>query len=202
MNNPEKDGNNNEEPKFLNKKRRPKFTLEEILTIYCKQNNIEDNEIQEKIKSIYYCNPEQNIFVDYKKDRGDKFPLSTHINKNSIPKDIELNEEVEQEKNKEAKKEENERKEEPKKEEKKKEEEILSECFICGWQFLKEMNLQEKNTHINLCIEGKGEENKKEIISTYKEIENLKGNDNNEEEQNNNNEREANENNEENGENN
>ena len=36
----------------------------------------------------------------------------------------------------------------------------LLKCFICNWEFMKGMSFQEKNTHINLCIEGKGEENK------------------------------------------
>ena len=55
---------------------------------------------------------------------------------------------------------------EPKKDE-------ISNCFLCGWEFLEGMSLQEKNTHMNLCAEGKGEENKKELISTYNAIENL-----------------------------
>ena len=130
------------------------------------------------------------MLIDYQKSRGDKFPLSRHINKNPIPKNINLDEEEEQEqeqeqeKNGEEKKDENERNNKNKKEEEEKEEDALVECFICGWTFLKQMDLQEKNTHINMCLEGKGEENKNEIISTYKEIENLKNRD---EQQNNNN---------------
>ena len=117
------------------------------------------------------------MLIDYQKSRGDKFPLSRHINKNPIPKNINLDEEEEQEqeqeqeKNGEEKKDENERNNKNKKEEEEKEEDALVECFICGWTFLKQMDLQEKNTHINMCLEGKGEENKNEIISTYKEIE-------------------------------
>ena len=42
------------------------------------------------------------------------------------------------------------------------------------------MSIEEKNRHINFCIEGKGEENKKELISTYKELENLRNNENRE----------------------
>ena len=210
MNAPQKDeneGEKNESQQFLKKKRKPKFTLEEILTLYCKQNNIEDNEIQEKIKSIYYFNPEQNMLIDYQKSRGDKFPLSRHINKNPIPNNINLDEEEEdqeqeQEKNGEEKKDENERNNKNKKEEEEREEDTLVECFICGWKFLKQMDLQEKNTHINMCLEGKGEENKKEIISTYKEIENLKNRDEQQNNNNNNAEGEANRNNGENDDNN
>ena len=51
------------------------------------------------------------------------------------------------------------------------------------------MSFEEKNRHINLCIEGKGEENKKELISTYKELENFKNADHAENNQNNNEER-------------
>ncbi len=42
------------------------------------------------------------------------------------------------------------------------------------------MSFEEKNRHINFCIEGKGEENKNELISTYKELENLRNNENRE----------------------
>jgi hypothetical protein len=50
MNNSKDDSSDNQ--KILNKKRKPKFSLEEILNIYCKQHNIADNEISEKIKTI------------------------------------------------------------------------------------------------------------------------------------------------------
>ena len=175
MNNSKNVPNNNQ--KFLNHKRKPQFSLEEILNIYCKQHDIEDNEISEKIKTIYYNNPEQNILIDYNKEKGDKFPLSRHIHKKEKEKIINFEED---EKEKEIV---NEQKNEEKEKEKEEEEDTLFECFICGWKFLKEMSFEEKKGHINLCIEGKGEKNKKEIISTYKELENLR---NNEERQNNN----------------
>ena len=178
MNNSKNDPNSNQ--KFLNHKRKPQFSLEEILNIYCKQHDIEDNEISDKIKSIYYNNPEQNILIDYNKEKGDKFPLSRHIHKNKKEKEIVYEED---DKEKEYVNEIiNEQKNEEKEKEKEKEEDTLIECFICGWKFLKEMSFEEKRGHINLCIEGKGEKNKKEIISTYKELENLR---HNEERQNN-----------------
>ena len=171
--------NNNphNDKKLLNNKRKPKFSLEEIINIYCKQHNIEDNEIQEKIKTIYYYNPEQNILIDYDKDKGDKFPLSKHIHKNPIIDELNLEEEEPKEKkedkkleiNKKINKEKNNILEEKQKEDIKGDD--LEECLICGWKFFKELTFEEKNGHINACIEGNGEKNKKELISTYKELE-------------------------------
>ena len=158
--------------------------MEEIVNIYCKQHNIEDNEISEKIRTIYYHNPEQNILIDYNKDRGDEFPLSRHLQ--IRPRKEEINyEEEENDDEDEKEKEKINIKEiiKDKNEEQKidnSNEEKLLECFICGWIFLKEMSIEEKNRHINFCIEGKGEENKKELISTYKELENLRNNENRE----------------------
>ena len=169
--------NPNNDKKLLNNKRKPKFSLEEIINIYCKQHNIEDNEIQEKIKTIYYYNPEQNILIDYDKDKGDKFPLSKHIHKNPIIDELNLEEEEPKEKkedkkleiNKKINKEKNNILEEKQKEDIKGDD--LEECLICGWKFFKELTFEEKNGHINACIEGNGEKNKKELISTYKELE-------------------------------
>ena len=161
--------NNNEEEikqkKVLHIKRRPEYSLQDILNIYCCTHKIKDNEIQEKIKTIHYLKPSENIETNYDKDKGDVFPLSHHIMPAHSKKIID---------NDEDKEEEFKEKEEQKKEEiaESKNDEI-SNCFLCGWEFLKGMSLQEKNTHINLCAEGKGEENKKELISTYTEIENL-----------------------------
>lgn len=177
--NDKNDSNKNQ--KLLNHKRKSKFTLEEIINIYCRQHNIEDNEIPEKIKTIYYRNPEQNILIDYNKDNGDEFPLSKHIY-NKKEKVINLEEDKKEEKDNEKL---NENEVNKDKDSKEKKGEDLLQCFICGWDFLKEMSFEEKSRHINLCLEGKGEENKKEIISTYKEIQNLR---NGEEEQENNNE--------------
>ena len=168
---------NNDKKLLLNNKRKPKFSLEEIINIYCKQHNIEDNEIQEKIKTIYYYNPEQNILIDYDKDKGDKFPLSKHIHKNPIIDELNLEEEEPKEKkedkkleiNKKINKEKNNILEEKQKEDIKGDD--LEECLICGWKFFKELTFEEKNGHINACIEGNGEKNKKELISTYKELE-------------------------------
>ena len=154
--------NNNEEKmpekKILNKKRLPTYNLEDIINIYCCQHKIQDNEIMDKIKTIHYENPAEKIEINYDKDKGDKFPLSSHIKPIHLQKELELDEEKEE-------------KVEDKKEESDKEE--IVNCFICEWKFLKGMSLEEKNTHINLCAEGKGEQNKKELISTYSEIEKL-----------------------------
>lgn len=171
--NDESNNNNNNNKKLLKQKRKPPLSLEEILNIYCKQHNIEDNEISEKIKTIYYHNPEKNILIDYNKEKGDKFPLSSHLLKNPRQKEI-IIEEIEKEDIQEKEKININEKDNEQKEEKIKNEDVLIECFICGWKFLKGMSYEEKNTHINLCIEGKGEENKKELISTYKELENFR----------------------------
>ena len=161
-NNPEEEI---KEKKVLHIKRRPEYSLEDIINIYCCTHKIKDNEIQEKIKTIHYIKPSENIETNYDKDKGDVFPLSHHILPVHSKKIIDDDEDKE---------------EELKEKEEKNNEEIadskndeISNCFLCGWEFLKGMSLQEKNTHINLCAEGKGEENKKELISTYNEIENL-----------------------------
>lgn len=39
-------------------------------------------------------------------------------------------------------------------------------CIICSWLFPKEMTESEKNTHVNLCLEGKGEKHKTEYIES------------------------------------
>ena len=166
--NSSKEDEKSDSQKILNKKRCPTYSLEDIINIYCCKHKIKDNEIMDKIKTIHYEKPSESIKTDYNKDNGDPFPLSRHLK----PGHMKNNEE-----NEEEKKEEN--------EEQNKNE--LLKCFICNWEFMKGMSFQEKNTHINLCIEGKGEENKKELISTYKEIENLQKN--NGEEDNNNKEK-------------
>ncbi len=195
MNNSNDESNNNK--KLLKQKRKPPLSLEEILNIYCKQHNIEDNEISEKIKTIYYHNPEKNILIDYNKEKGDKFPLSSHLLKRPRQKEI-IIEEIDKEDIQEKEKINIKEKVNEQKEEKIKNEDILIECFICGWKFLKGMSYEEKNTHINLCIEGKGEENKKELISTYKELENFRiienGDQNNNDQRNDGGNKEGNEN--------
>ena len=142
--------------KVLMKKRHPTYSLEDIINIYCCRHKIPDNEIMGKIKTIHYEKPSELIEINYDRDNGDKFPLSNHIKPAHLKKEIELEEAKEE-----------------KKEEKEQSQDDILNCFICGWQFLKNMSIQEKNTHINLCAEGKGEQNKKELISTYTEIENL-----------------------------
>ena len=80
------------------------------------------------------------------------------------------------------------KKKEKKEKEKEKEKKEEETCIMCGWTFLKELSIEEKNRHVNLCIEGKGEENIKELISTYKELENFKNNQEDQNNENNNNE--------------
>ena len=144
----------NKEYKFLNKIRKPDFSLQDIINIYCCRKKIKDKEIKEKIKTINYEKPSDSIKINYHKDKG-IFPLSHHLKpehlKNEINQDDIKNVEIE-ETNKDE----------------------ITSCFLCGWEFLKGMSTEEKNIHINFCAEGKGEENKKELISTYKEIDNLK----------------------------
>ena len=156
---------NNNEKKVLQKKRKPNYSLEDVINIYCCTHKIKDNEIQEKIKTINYEKPSELIKIAYDKDKGEIFPLSRHLKPAHLKNEINVDEDKDEEKE-ENKKEENEI---PIKDE-------IDSCFNCGWQFLKGMSLQEKNTHINLCFEGKGEDNKKELISTYTELENLQKN--------------------------
>ena len=144
----------NKDHKYLNKKRKPNYSLQDIINIYCCTHKIKDEEIQEKIKTINYEKPSESIKINYDKDKGDIFPLSHHLKPGHLKNGINKDE--------------------------------ATSCLICGWEFLKGMSIQEKNTHINFCAEGKGEENKKELISTYKEIDNLKKQ--NDEKANNNNE--------------
>ena len=156
MNNSNDDSNSNK--KLLKQKRKPPLSLEEIVNIYCKQHNIEDNEISKKIRTIYYHNPEQNILIDYNKDRGDEFPLSRHLQIRPRQEEINYEEEEnydedEKEKEKINIKEIIKDKNEEQKIDNSNEEKLL-ECFICGWIFLKEMSFEEKNRHINFCIEG------------------------------------------------
>ena len=179
-----KEEEKNDSQKILNKKRNPTFSLEDIINIYCCTHKIKDNEIMEKIKTIHYEKPSESIETNYDRDNGDTFPLSKHLKPVHLKNGIKLDEEKNEEKKEES--------------EEQNKDEILN-CFVCGWEFLKGMSFQEKNTHINLCIEGKGEQNKKELISTYAEIENLQknnqeGDNNNVNEKQNNEVKEVNEN--------
>ena len=166
----EKSKDQNQRHKLLSKKTKSKYSLEDILNLYCCRHNIKDNEIQDKIKTIYYEKPGDSTLIDYNRDNGDQFPLSHHIQPAHLKRnkqENEIKEEIKEESNEEINGEE------------------ITKCILCNWEFLKGMSLHEKNTHINLCMEGKGEENKKELISTYEEIENLRKQ--NQEGQNNNN---------------
>ena len=37
----------------------------------------------------------------------------------------------------------------------------LRKCMICSWEFPDDMTVKEKNTHVNYCVDGRGEEHKK-----------------------------------------
>jgi len=159
---------NNNEKKVLQKKRKSNYSLEDAINIYCCTHKIKDDEIKDKIKTIIYEKPSESIKINYDKDKNKEFPLSHHLKPVHLKNEINLDEDKDEEREErvENKKEEN-------------DPQIIDEiysCFNCGWQFLKGMSVQEKNTHINLCFEGKGEDNKKELISTYTELENLQKN--------------------------
>lgn len=184
---------------LLRHRRKPKLSIEEILEIYCKKNHIKDEEITQKITSIHYEDPESNLIIDYKKERGQKFPLPGYLaskNKNLFGGNNNYSEnefqykiqnEIENVNNQNEKK-----NEQPKfyeendlfnddnygeriifddEEHKKDDKNIQKYCFICEWVFLPEMTVQERNTHINMCMMGKGEENKRETIETYNQLE-------------------------------
>lgn len=161
-----------EREKLIGKRRKAKLSIEELLDIYCKQNGIKDNEITEKINSIYYDNPENHLKIDYNKNKGQKFPLPNYLasKKLNYRRNIEYREQDREIKDHIIEKE---SKEENKDEEhnEEKADNDLDKCIICQWKFLPEMSLEEKSNHIDLCLQGKGEENKKGIISTYNEIE-------------------------------
>ena len=159
---------NNNEKKVLQKKRKSNYSLEDAINIYCCTHKIKDNEILNKIKTINYENPSESIKINYDREKDNSFPLSHHLKPVHLKNEINLDED---------KDEEIEGRVENKKEENDSQiKDEIESCFNCGWQFLKGMSVQEKNTHINLCFEGKGEDNKKELISTYTELENLQKN--------------------------
>lgn len=169
----------NSRPKLLllRKKQKPKQSIEDVLEIYCKISKIKTNEITQKITSLYYLNVDEGVMIDYNKANGDQFPLKDYIEskkKNEQFKidkfQIKAKDEKVKEKNKKDKEEEEE------KSKKGEEEELIGECFLCGWIFLKEMTLTERNKHIEMCLSGKGEENKKEFIDTYNYLEKIKNN--------------------------
>lgn len=43
----------------------------------------------------------------------------------------------------------------------KKDKEELNKCIVCLWEFPIDMTVKEKNTHINYCVDGRGEEHRK-----------------------------------------
>ena len=44
---------------------------------------------------------------------------------------------------------------------KKNKDDVLRKCMICSWEFPNEMTVKEKNTHVNYCVDGRGEEHRK-----------------------------------------
>lgn len=51
-----------------------------------------------------------------------------------------------------------------------KEDESCSNCFICGWRYPREMDLKDKNEHVNFCADGEGEKHKKIYASSQRLI--------------------------------
>ena len=43
-------------------------------------------------------------------------------------------------------------------------------CLICDWEYPLEMNLDEKNAHINFCLEGEGSKHKNNFLSSMRLI--------------------------------
>lgn len=42
----------------------------------------------------------------------------------------------------------------------------LIKCLICGWEYPEEMTVKEKSIHLNYCLEGKGETQKKTYLES------------------------------------
>ncbi len=64
-------------------------------------------------------------------------------------------------------------------------EDTCSNCFLCGWLYPKEMDVKDKNEHVNYCADGEGDKHKKNYGSSQRlikiainsqEAENLAGN--------------------------
>jgi hypothetical protein len=45
-----------------------------------------------------------------------------------------------------------------------------SKCFICNWTYPKDMDIQEKNAHMNHCIEGRGESHRRNYLDNLRFI--------------------------------
>lgn len=43
-------------------------------------------------------------------------------------------------------------------------------CLICEWEYPKEMSIDEKNVHINFCLEGEGNKHRSNFLSSMKLI--------------------------------
>ena len=43
-------------------------------------------------------------------------------------------------------------------------------CFLCGWEYPKEMDLKDMNEHVNYCADGEGEKHKKMYASSQRLI--------------------------------
>jgi hypothetical protein len=43
-------------------------------------------------------------------------------------------------------------------------------CFLCGWEYPKEMDVKDKNEHVNYCADGEGEKHKKIYASSQRLI--------------------------------
>lgn len=46
-----------------------------------------------------------------------------------------------------------------------------SNCFVCNWNFPPEMTVQERETHINLCLDGNGEKHREDYMKSREIVE-------------------------------
>ena len=55
-----------------------------------------------------------------------------------------------------------------KRQQRKDEKDLKKMCFVCRWVYPKDISIKDINVHLNLCLEGKGEEHKTKYYQTKK----------------------------------
>ena len=55
-----------------------------------------------------------------------------------------------------------------KRQQRKDEKDLKKMCFVCRWVYPKDISMENINVHLNLCLEGKGEEHKTKYYQTKK----------------------------------
>ena len=55
-----------------------------------------------------------------------------------------------------------------KRQQRKDEKDLKKMCFVCRWVYPKDISMEDINVHLNLCLEGKGEEHKTKYYQTKK----------------------------------